>query len=610
MAGLGETCTHVAACLFYLEAAARLQESATCTGKPCEWKLPTFQKTMDYAAVSDIDFSSAKRRRQEVESPLPVSPGPDAELQASAEVRRPNAEERNLFFDDISHCGVKPAILSLVPPFSDKYVPKSAAELPSPLTSLFEPPRLEMSQDQLRDLAASVAVVVTDKQAAAVEKATRGQSKSRIWFSQRAGRVTASKMHQVVKAGPSPASLVKSICYPEEMAFMSAATSWGKKQEGAARARYAAEATSGHPGLTITDSGLVINPTWPWLGASPDGLLSCQCCGLGVLEVKCPYSHRGRTLAEAVESTQPFCLEAAVDGTLQLQRSHAYYAQVQTQLHVCDVEYCDFCVCLFAAGRAGDLHVERIFKDTDFWEDCLAKAEATFQDSILPELLGKWFTSSSRRAVQSASKSVAAAGSPVPSSRSMPSPTRVLRHASPAPPTAARTTARRRPATAASSIPKPSPSSALQPSTLRQPSSGVLQTSILTDPFFARRPLPTGLLPQSPAPASATSSSRGTSVRLLSSPLHHSITAMSPTVHSSRSQQPSPVIPRAAGSGDRPSAPLSSSTSTVQCCTPTCMHRSHGHLTLHQCCQCLHKFHHMCSPDESGRRCICCTRLH
>ena len=32
MAGLGETCTHVAATLFYLEASAPLVERQTCTG--------------------------------------------------------------------------------------------------------------------------------------------------------------------------------------------------------------------------------------------------------------------------------------------------------------------------------------------------------------------------------------------------------------------------------------------------------------------------------------------------------------------------------------------------------------------------------------------------
>ena len=60
MAGLGETCTHVAAVLFFLEALYRLQGKETCTEKQCEWIMPKFQKNMEYLPLKGIDFTSAK----------------------------------------------------------------------------------------------------------------------------------------------------------------------------------------------------------------------------------------------------------------------------------------------------------------------------------------------------------------------------------------------------------------------------------------------------------------------------------------------------------------------------------------------------------------------
>ena len=63
IAGLGETRTHVAALLFYLEALARSEERRTCTGELCQWKMPAFQKSMEYAPIKDIDFTSAKRKK-------------------------------------------------------------------------------------------------------------------------------------------------------------------------------------------------------------------------------------------------------------------------------------------------------------------------------------------------------------------------------------------------------------------------------------------------------------------------------------------------------------------------------------------------------------------
>ena len=108
--------------------------------------------------------------------------------------------------------------------------------------------------------------------------------------------------------------------------------------------------------LTVHDSGLLINPKWPFIGASPDGIVSCACCGKGTLEIKCPYCHRGESIASAFSKDSRFCLLAASDGALHLDHSHAYYYQVQTQLFVSDLDYCNFCVCTFADGETG-LHI-------------------------------------------------------------------------------------------------------------------------------------------------------------------------------------------------------------------------------------------------------------
>ena len=46
------------------------------------------------------------------------------------------------------------------------------------------------------------------------------------------------------------------------------------------------ETTNRHPVLSLSVSGLIVNPAWPFLGASPDGSIKCTCCGMGVLEIK------------------------------------------------------------------------------------------------------------------------------------------------------------------------------------------------------------------------------------------------------------------------------------------------------------------------------------
>lgn len=409
-------------------------------------------------------------------------------------------------------------------------------------------------------------------------------------------------MHSVLKSGCSPSSLVKNICYPQEMLFSTPATRWGQKQESAARARYIAECSQTHANMIVNDSGLVIHPDWPQLGASPDGLLACDCCSVGVLEIKWPHSCKGKNIADAVASTQQFCLEATADGSFQLTRSHQYYAQVQAQLHICDVQYCDFVVCLFAEGGAGDLHIARIERDPVFWNECLVKADSFFQEFILRELPGKWFTSGSRRAVQSAALS----SPPVPpQTGTAPLPASV------------------QPSTA---TPLLNPQITMAPLMTHSPATSSSSSTSVTrrsSHLLNHPPVPhqtaTPPLPASvpPCTAAAMFNPQGATLSLAThSPGISSRSSTSVTLQSSlllnpfASRSEKPLSNKCGGiavgnalSSLSDARPLQSSNRT--CCKPLCS--LPDHLTLHQCCTCPHVFHHICRSDDSGKQCLCCA---
>ena len=85
---------------------------------------------------------------------------------------------------------------------------------------------------------------------------------------------------------------------------------------------------NGHPALLVTKSGFLVNPSVPFLGASPDGAVydpSNSDQPFGFLEVKCPYSARNMTPLKGAANAS-FCCS---DGKLILKRQHAYFAQVQ-----------------------------------------------------------------------------------------------------------------------------------------------------------------------------------------------------------------------------------------------------------------------------------------
>ncbi len=82
-----------------------------------------------------------------------------------------------------------------------------------------------------------------------------------------------------------------------------------------------------HKKLSVLDLGVFISVTEPHLAASPDALVTCECCGKGCLEIKCPYCIKDTHIFEEMERKN-FCLEFE-DDKISINKSHPYYYQVQ-----------------------------------------------------------------------------------------------------------------------------------------------------------------------------------------------------------------------------------------------------------------------------------------
>ena len=163
---------------------------------------------------------------------------------------------------------------------------------------------------------------------------------------------------------------------------MPVACKYGCEHESIAREKYVELLGKSHNDFFVIKSGLILHPSFPFFGATPDGIVNCSCHGPGVLEIKCPFRCK-----EAEAATQAsFCLEEDND-SLQLKEDHTYYYQVQFQMKICQVDYADFVV-----WKEKDLFVQRITIEKEFIDDAMKRAEPFVKQGILPELVGKWFT--------------------------------------------------------------------------------------------------------------------------------------------------------------------------------------------------------------------------
>ena len=130
-----------------------------------------------------------------------------------------------------------------------------------------------------------------------------------------------------------------------------------------------------HQCFQIEFAQLCVNPLSLHLGASPDGLVSCSGCGLGVLEIKCPFSGRHTIPTHAAH------FEVKPEG-VQLSQKYDYYFQVLGQAAILERRYCGF-VCWTPVAT----HIERIDYDNRFVSTMIPKLEHFFLKAILSKVL-------------------------------------------------------------------------------------------------------------------------------------------------------------------------------------------------------------------------------
>ena len=159
---------------------------------------------------------------------------------------------------------------------------------------------------------------------------------------------------------------------------------WGCTHEKDAVETYTQQAKSDHHNLRISECGFFIDTQYPYVGASPDGIIECDCCGRVVLEVKCPYCYRDGLPDEG--DKENFCMTKQ-NGKWRLRRDHTYYYQTQLQMKVCQVKHCDFVVWM----KTG-IAVERVPADNNFVHAQMDNIKHFFLYGVLPEILGKWYS--------------------------------------------------------------------------------------------------------------------------------------------------------------------------------------------------------------------------
>jgi putative phage-type endonuclease len=175
------------------------------------------------------------------------------------------------------------------------------------------------------------------------------EQRSEEWFTARLGRVTASRVADIIaktKSGYSTSRanyMAELVCErltgKQGDSFSNAAMVWGTNTEPMARAAYEAL-----EGVLVEETGFVSHPTIAMSGASPDGLVLED----GLVEIKCPNT------------------ATHIETLLDKEVPSKYVKQMQWQMACTGRKWCDFVSYDPRMPEEMQLFVARVDRDDEF----------------------------------------------------------------------------------------------------------------------------------------------------------------------------------------------------------------------------------------------------
>lgn len=134
-------------------------------------------------------------------------------------------------------------------------------------------------------------------------------------------------------------------------------------------------------GKKIKSCGLHIDSEYNFLGSTPDGLIDED----SIVEIKCPYSIAGKDIDEQIKERKLSCwiYDAKLDKFF-INKTHAYYFQVQGQLNILKRKFCYFAVW---TSKFDELKIEIIERDEELWQNMTKKLAKFYWEKLAPEII-------------------------------------------------------------------------------------------------------------------------------------------------------------------------------------------------------------------------------
>lgn len=384
--GLSESCGHIIGLLYQLAHYKTMKYTlipadVAKTSLPQTWHIPRGEKLhgdkVENITVQGYDRTNPKRATKGIKSTLynPVTENDSLNVEALvAEMADTEILFKTVVVNDANNEHIqtnfgkvpKGCILSYQQSMSTDYIinlveNNSFPDLPIK-NVMHNNVNIVLSELQSKKMES---LTVSLQEAVEIEERTRHQSNDPKWHSIRRDRVTASHAGEIAKRRADGAKLAERLQSTRHV--QTSAMKRGLDCENKAALAYSKKMNDN---VNLFPCGVVVNPYCHWLASTPDRKVYKPGSNpsFGLLEIKCP-------VAEQLVDVK--CLHH-VNGELKLKPNDNYYYQIQMQMAVTGLDWCDFFIWL-----ENESHLETVKFDQEFWQATKDKLDLFFMTYYL-----------------------------------------------------------------------------------------------------------------------------------------------------------------------------------------------------------------------------------
>ena len=151
------------------------------------------------------------------------------------------------------------------------------------------------------------------------------------------------------------------------------ALTYGTDMEIEAVSTFVEYITNYHQDCIISECGLILDETMRYIGASPERLMSCSCCGKACIEIKYPYSIN---YTEPNEQNLDYLYK---DGdAVKVKQNHKYFTQCFMRMGVTKTK-----TAYFGVRNIHGMVIDKVTFDRELWELMKSNFEMFYKDFYL-----------------------------------------------------------------------------------------------------------------------------------------------------------------------------------------------------------------------------------